>query len=211
MQIQNNFIDWLEKRIKNNLPGYPAQMQMAKNLTRPSALEAPQGAKESAVLVLLSGQADYTKVLLIQRTKDGGVHSGQIAFPGGKKEKEDKDLIATALREADEEVQIKRNDIVVLGPMSSLYIPVSNFIVQPVLAYCPALPSLEKSEVEVAKIIDMPLDVLFSSKRETEIDIYAPIKTKLEIAAYIPNENTIVWGATAMMLSELEALWREFF
>ncbi|MBX9449585.1 MAG: CoA pyrophosphatase [Taibaiella sp.] len=206
----NHFVQWLKDRMLEPLPGYTAQKRMSKSLYRPQPDEAPPNAKESAVLILLFEEAGALNVLLIMRTADGGAHSGQIAFPGGKKEPEDPGYPDTALREANEELSLDPQQVQVIGSISPLYIPVSNFIVHPVVAYADQLPDLEKSEFEVAEIFQIPLSTLFDSKQDTVINITLPLKGKIDITAYIINESVIVWGATAMILSELESLWDEF-
>ncbi len=207
---KNIFVNWLKDSIKQNLPGHEAHLKMARLLPRPKAQEAPPNAKESAVLLLLSGMDNTTQLLLIQRTQDGGTHSGQMAFPGGKKEATDLSLEATALREAQEELQLHPEDVSVLGKLSPLYIPVSNFVVQPILAYTPQLPVLQKSNLEVEQIFIFDLHTIFSSKKTTAIEIFRPIKTSLEVNAFVPTPQTIIWGATAMILAELEELWNAF-
>lgn len=207
---ENIFVNWLKGRIQKDLPGHKAHLKMARLLPRPKAQEAPKNARESAVLLLLSGIEKTTQLLLIQRTQDGGSHSGQMAFPGGKKEAIDKNLEATALREAQEEIQLNPEDVAVLGKLSPLYIPVSNFVVQPFLAYTPQLPVLQKSNMEVEDIFNFDLTTIFSSKQNTLVEINRPIKTMLEVNAFVPLPKTIIWGATAMILAELEELWNAF-
>lgn len=204
------FIEWLQTRLGSPLPGYEAQRRMSKHLYRPQPDAAPEDARESGVLILLNDVEDDTFVTLIMRAVDGGAHSGQIAFPGGKKELEDADLIATALREADEEIALDPAIVHILGPISPLYIPVSNFIVQPIIGYTTELPNLVKCDFEVADIFSISLKTLFDSKGDTVVHITVPISGKLNITAYIINESVIVWGATAMILSELESLWDEW-
>lgn len=204
------FIEWLQTRVRSPLPGYEAQRRMSKHLYRPQPDAAPDHARESGVLILLNELEDDIFVTLIMRTVDGGAHSGQIAFPGGKKELEDADLIATALREADEEIALDPETVHIIGPISPLYIPVSNFIVQPIIGYTTEQPHLVKSDFEVADIFSISLKTLFDSKGDTVVNITVPISGKLNITAYIINDSIIVWGATAMILSELESLWDEW-
>lgn len=87
--------------------------------------------QKSAVLLLLFPDKGSLNLLFIKRAEDGGKHSGQIAFPGGKFEENDNILENTALRETEEEVGIKKEDIKILKSLTSLLIPVSNFSVKP--------------------------------------------------------------------------------
>lgn len=206
----NLFIEWLKERIIRPLPGFEAQRKMSKRLYRPQASEAPDHARESAVLILLLEENQELNVVLIMRTNDGGAHSGQIAFPGGKKEPEDISYIATALREAQEEIDLNDEEVHIIGSISPLYIPVSNFVVYPIIAYSDKDILLTKSDTEVAEILTIPLKSLFDAKQDTIINIHTPVEGKIEIAAYIINESVIVWGATAMILSELESMWDEY-
>ncbi len=208
MQIQN-FSTWLQERLIRSLPGEPAQSRMLRT-KRPKVGEAPAGARESAVLVLLYIQHDRPEVVLIERISDGSVHSGQIAFPGGSREKSDADLTATALREAREEVALNVEDVRVLGLLTGLYIPVSNFRVYPVLAVAHARPFLYPSDGEVSRILYVPLPELFSRKASVSVQVAETVQVTMQVDAYLTEEHTIVWGATAMILSELEALWEEY-
>lgn len=206
----NSFFQWLKTRLQQQLPGFNAQNKMARMLKRPAAENAPDSARKSAVLILLYPQGEELRLVLIARSIDGGAHGGQIAFPGGKKEVTDVDLQHTALREANEEIGLNPNEVHILGSLTQLYIPVSNFIVTPYLAYLQEPQDFVKDEREVADILDVSLHQLFDSKQETQVTISHPYRGKIEISAYVLSETIIVWGATAMILSELEALWDEY-
>ena len=110
-------------------------------------------AKKSAVLVLFYLKEGELFLALMQRPTYDGKHSGQISFPGGKHEKSDKNSVETALREANEEVGIISNDVEVVGQLSNVYIPVSQFIVTPVVGVINYLPNfkLDNHEVEIGR------------------------------------------------------------
>lgn len=202
------FSEWLEKRLLNPLPGESAQRKMM-NVNRPDIL-LPENARHSAVLILLFPENDEISIALIERVADGSIHSGQIALPGGRMEKEDADLITTALREANEEVGLQKNEVAILGELTRLYIPVSNFIVQPVVSFAKIKPGLFPSDSEVARILYIPLRALFARKEKVDVKASGTHELVMHVNAYILEEHTILWGATAMILSELETLWNEF-
>ena len=124
----NNFekIEWLKKRLKEPLPGRSAHNKMiGRVLNVPHAI--PEHVKLSAVLCLLFPQDNELYVTLMKRKEDEKHHSGQVSFPGGRHEKTDANLLATALREAEEEIGIESNKVEVVGALTPVYIMVSNF------------------------------------------------------------------------------------
>lgn len=131
-----DFENWLTGRLSLPLPGYEAQRKMM-NVNRPHIVPVPEQARQSGVLLLIYPEDTDLKLVLIERPKDGSVHSGQVAFPGGQKEKEDLNIIRTALREANEEINLDPDRVNILGALTSLYIPVSNFEVHPIVAFSP--------------------------------------------------------------------------
>jgi len=201
------FKDWLQARLQQALPGYEAQRKMM-SVLRPEASQAPATARQSGVLLLFYPTEHDVKLILIERSNDGGVHSGQIAFPGGKKEETDTDIIATALREAQEEISLKAENVAVLGRMSSLYIPVSNFVVNPVVAICDEVPTLVASDYEVAEILRLSVERLFSKKEMVQV-VASGGALNIRTTAYILDNEKFIWGATAMILSELETMLTE--
>lgn len=205
----NDFAKWLKKRLVLPLPGYEAQQKMI-SMARPRITDAPRDARKSGVLIVLYPENGDMNTILIERTKDGGIHSGQIALPGGQMEAADVDIYATALREAEEEVGLNSSSVVVLGQLTELYIPVSNFLVMPVVAYASTQPRLIPSEVEVAQIICCPLKQLFANKKVVDVRATAKVDFNVRTIAYVPDDGMVMWGATAMIFSELEHLWNEF-
>jgi 8-oxo-dGTP pyrophosphatase MutT (NUDIX family) len=171
----------------------------------------PDDARASAVLCLLFPVAGELNVLLIKRMADKGAHSGQISFPGGRQDATDADLKATALREANEEVGIVSSDINILGALTPLYIPVSNFLVYPYVGYTPQKPDYRLSVNEVAYVIELPLNTLFHEARKTMVDVTSPAMPAIirNVKAYKIEDDTVIWGATAMILSELEVIMDE--
>lgn len=197
-------------RLQQPLPGLTAQERMSGRVL-PTPLVPPDNARRSAVLVLFFPVKDQPYVLLIKRVEDGKVHSGQISFPGGSTDRADASLMHTALREAYEETGIDRDAVQVIGSMSPLYIPVSNFQVFPFLGYLPEKPTnYQLSEQEVERVLEVPVDRLFRSgnKEFREIRPATMPQMILRVPVYkLDQDNLFVWGATAMMLSELEVIW----
>jgi 8-oxo-dGTP pyrophosphatase MutT (NUDIX family) len=210
--IALDFVDKI-KRIQEQLqlplPGLEAQELMAgRALSMP--VNVPGDARISAVLCLLYPVQYELNVLLIKRMADSTAHSGQVSFPGGSREATDKDLITTALREANEEVGIDASEISILGALTPLYIPVSNFMVHPFIGYTGNRPSVNPSKREVAHIIEVPLEKLFHHTTKTTADVTSPARPGIirRVNAYVLDDGTVIWGATAMILSELEVLMR---
>lgn len=204
-------IDWLKNRLQEKLPGVLAhELMMARVRAMPT--DIPVDARESAVLILLFPHEEELHLLLIKRAEDGHAHSGQISFPGGRKDSTDESLQATALREANEEVGINESKLKILGQLSPLYIPVSNFHVFPFVAYAEERLEYYKNQQEVAAIIEIPIEEIFSDKIKTIAKVTSPAdKTFVRnVNAYQLEDGTIIWGATAMILSELEVVLKEY-
>lgn len=203
-------IERLKQRLQQELPGKAAHDKMMSRV-RGMPGELPKNAKPSAVLILLFPVADVWHVLYIRRAKDGHAHSGQISFPGGKQEPDDADLKTTALREAHEEVGIMSSNVEVIGQLTSLYIPVSNFNVYPFVALANARPEYHLQRAEVERIFEIPVHDLMSDKLKTMAKITSPLDRNFirKVPAYQLPEDTILWGATAMITSELEMILSE--
>ena len=166
--------------------------------------------KESAVMMLLYPKDDQMKLLLIERAVYAGVHSGQIGFPGGKVDKTDPDLEYTALRELYEEVGIDANDIKVVKPYSKIYIPPSNFYVQPFLGIATKEINFLPNPDEVASIIELPIEVVFEDRFVEDVTLKTSYSTQTQVPAF-RYKNYVIWGATAMMISELKETLRSSF
>jgi 8-oxo-dGTP pyrophosphatase MutT (NUDIX family) len=162
--------------------------------------------RPAAVLVLLYPDAEgEARVILTERVDRGGHHSGEVSFPGGSAEPGDVDLVATALREAQEEVGLdaRAEDVRVLGSLEVRWIPVSNFAVTPVVAVAPRRPSMIAQASEVAAILEPPV-AAFLPDAET-IEVEREVRGwRIRYAAY-PVDGLGVWGMTAMVLGGLGA------
>lgn len=204
-------IDWLKERLKQPLPGTEAQALMAFGKRR-TQLVAPPEARDSAVMGLFFPKEQTLNLLLIKRVEDGKAHGGQISFPGGRKDPEDIDLQTTALRETFEEVGIQPNAIEVIGELSPLYIPVSNSKVHPFVGYTEHRPDYIISVDEVQYVLEVPVQTLFDPaiKMMREIRPSSHPELLIKAPAYQPDDTHTIWGATAMILSELETIIKEY-
>lgn len=168
--------------------------------------ESAQNPREAGVLALFYPSLKREAMLLfILRKTYSGVHSGQMAFPGGKREKSDHDLWETALRESEEEVGVPRQSVEHLKTLTEVYIPPSNFLVQPFLGLSQEQPRFVPQEEEVERIVEIPVAEVFAPSSHISTPISTSYANKMEVPAYEVH-NQIIWGATAMMLSEIEAL-----
>jgi 8-oxo-dGTP pyrophosphatase MutT (NUDIX family) len=159
--------------------------------------------REAAVMMLFYPKNSQTHLVLIVRNSYPGVHSDQIAFPGGKFELEDVDFQTTALRETKEEIGISPEKIEIVKAFSSLYIPPSNFMVYPFLGICKEEIQFVPNPTEVAAIIELPLEVFRDDSIVTTENLSTSYASLIVVPAFRIEEH-IVWGATAMILSELK-------
>jgi len=195
--------------INNNLPGEKSHLKMIPesrlNISYDTTSET---VKKSAVLLLLFPENGTYKLLFIKRAKDGSRHSGQIAFPGGKFENKDNSLTDTALRETEEEVGIKNADIKVLKSLTSLFIPVSNFSVNPFIGIIDYVPEIRINSDEVHEVFLLDLKEILNAKR---IEKEFKIKNQIITAPFYIFDEFEIWGASAMILSEfIDLLKTEF-
>jgi 8-oxo-dGTP pyrophosphatase MutT (NUDIX family) len=205
-----HFIHLLEQRLQLPLPGQAAQLRMS-SMKRIRELLTPRSmddARQSSVLILLYPLADSIGLVLMLRPEYGGVHSGQISLPGGKREETDETLVSTALRESKEEIGVDPRQVQIIGQLTELYIPPSNFLVTPIVGYQATRPEFTADPKEVSKIIEIRIDDLLDNgniqvkniKLNQGITVTAPV--------FMINDNTI-WGATAMILSEFKQILGE--
>jgi 8-oxo-dGTP pyrophosphatase MutT (NUDIX family) len=198
------FISGLQNKLSKPLPGLSSQLAMATlgRSVRDGKLEVPEDVRKAAVLVLFYPSGNEIRIVLIKRVEYPGVHSGQISFPGGGWERHDKDIIATALREAEEETGINRDNVITIGKLTDLFIPPSNFLVTPVLGYTLTRPEFIADPEEVDRVLEISLEDLVheGSKQEKEISIFPA--TIMKVPCYYVDGH-IIWGATAMIISEL--------
>ena len=204
------FIILLEKRLQKPLPGRSSQLKMS-SLTRIRelmSLPTPEDATQSSVLILLYPLERKIGLVLMLRPEYKGVHSGQISLPGGKFEETDESLIYTALREAKEEIGIDPTQVQIIGQLTEMYIPPSHFLVAPIVGFQASRPQFTADPKEVARIIEIKLDDLLDEKNVQ----MKKMKLRLGITLKVPSffiDGNIIWGATAMILSELKEVIKE--
>ena len=199
-----NFTDAFSKINDFPLPGLKAQLLAAPSDRRDkinSIKGLVKSAKKAAVLLYCYPKSDMMHLSLIRRTNYIGVHSGQISFPGGKPEPQDEKLEITALRESNEElgVRILNDNLVSLTP---IYIPPSNFLVTPYLTFDNFYPNFKLDKREVADHIQLPLFKLLELEIEKRFLDEGPQKG-IEVPCFY-YDNNLIWGATAMILSEFK-------
>ena len=199
-------ISKLTDRLSGTLPGISAQARMSslKRITR-WRRSKPENPLKSSVLILLYPYQEEMSFVLIQRSDYNGVHSSQISLPGGKFENSDPDLWGTAIRETQEEIGILSSTIHFLGKLTPLYIPPSNYMVNPFIGFTKSRPDFIPEHKEVAEIIEVRLSDLMNEQNVKT----RRIKIKLGFSFRVPCweiNGHIVWGATAMILAEFHEL-----
>lgn len=202
-------IEKLKNRLSQPLPGLDIQMNMAPDI-RKRDYHIPDNVKVSAVLVLLYPHNEELHVVLMKRPENGAKHSGQVCFPGGKREESDANFTETALREAWEEMGILPEKVTVLGELSELYIPPSNYMVYPSVGYTHERPNFVPEPNEVTQIIEVPLSYLLQDEIKTAKKV--PMTGENSLILEMPGYEVFghfIWGATAMMISEFLHLVKE--
>jgi 8-oxo-dGTP pyrophosphatase MutT (NUDIX family) len=202
------FAEKLKIEISKGLPGTDVQWAMASSdrMIKGFPRFPRENSKSAAVMILLYPKDDLIYTVFIQRPSYDGVHSGQISFPGGKKEASDPDLIHTAIRESSEEIGVNSSKINVINTLTPLFIPVSNIIVTPVVGWMEKQPVFKPKKDEVVFIIEADIKTLM----DTSILKIKPFKIGNEIIdiKYFDYKDNVIWGATAMILHELFVIFR---
>ncbi len=173
--------------------------------------EKRKTASKAGVMALFYPNVENkTQLVLILRKTYKGVHSAQVGFPGGKVEDSDKDIKDTALRETEEEIGVPMDKIEVLKTLSPLYIPPSNFMVHPFLGISKETLLFIKQEDEVEAIIEVSITDILDDNTIIETRVPTSYDVEVNVPAFLLNDYK-VWGATAMMLSEIKVLLKQVF
>lgn len=204
-----DLIAQIKLQIEKGLPGESAHLAMAP-FNRPlSSLALKQSDDHrisSVAIVLYENNSKAVSLILIQRPNYEGAHSGQISFPGGKKDPTDSDTEFTARRECFEEIGLCLESRDCLGKLTDVYIPVSKFLVHPFLYFCSNPVEFKPDEREVSEILTIEVDQLTDSGSISTMNIRFPNGlNQKDIPCFIFGEKK-VWGATALILNELREI-----
>lgn len=205
------FINKLMHELALPLPGMQFQLRMTSNRRVREMMEfrkSDQAIKSSVLVLLFPGRenAQPTFVVTLRPTYEG-IHSGQISLPGGQFELADEDLVKTALRETYEEIGMDPAEVTIIGKLTEMYIPPSNYLVQPFVGFTSRTPAFNAQPEEVEQIIEIPVGQLLDEKNVMEKEIsVAGIQFS---APSFDINGTTIWGATAMILNEFKEILRK--
>ncbi|MEI7501905.1 MAG: CoA pyrophosphatase [Paludibacter sp.] len=202
----NFSIDQIKQKLQLPLPGISSHLKMAPPHRAQDIVNLKDNtlnAKKSAVLILFFHEDDNLKMIVIRRSVYVGIHSGQIAFPGGRYEEEDKDVRITALREIQEEIGISEDKIEILGRLSDIYVPPSNFLISVFVGYLAEKPIYQIDEREVDEVIEIPFSEFLNHDTIKEKSFFVNSIKAADNAPYFDVTNAEIWGASAMVISEL--------
>lgn len=192
------FLQRLKNELNNKLPGESTHLELMPE-TRKNHFPS-QDAIEAGVLILLYPNNEKNlSMVFMKRPEYSGHHSSQISFPGGKIEPGDKSLEETAIRESHEEIGINKEHVHIIGKLSTLYIPVSSFLVHPFVGYISNTPGFVIDKGEVDYIIEPELTEIMCLQKKSTCKSF---RDKLYNIPYFEIRGEIVWGATAMILNE---------
>jgi len=201
-------LDKLREGLRRPLPGLDAQLRMAPEPRLGwDPLKFPDGAYDGAALLLVYPHDDTLHIALTVRGSGLRNHTGQVSLPGGRVDQGETFEVA-ALREATEEIGVDPNAVEVLGRLTPLHIPVSGFLLHPIVGYTSMRPAFQRAEWEVARIIEAPVNRLSDPtvvKREIRTRVVKGQSIDVDVP-YFDIDGEKVWGATAMVLAEFCAI-----
>lgn len=201
-----SFILNLESALAGELPGEVAQSKMAP-VDSERYREVALDHRTACVMILLYPKNKEWHLCLIKRPEGNkdDKHAGQLSFPGGQLDDNDDTYEDCALREMQEEVGVAPESIGILGSLTPIYVFVSNFLVHPFVGFSSEYPQWIQQESEVSEIIEVPLRHILRPKTKGTTDIIIREAT-LKNVPYYDIYGHKLWGATAMIMSELEQL-----
>jgi len=199
-------IEELKQKFLRPLPGALSHLKMSpRNRVDDISGNNPMMplARRSAVLVLLFPDQGQLKTVFIKRSVYNGVHSGQISFPGGQYETTDDSFEATALRETKEEIGVPGDKIQLIGRLTDFYIPPSNFLVKVYVGYTSQKPEYIPDKKEVQSVVEVNVEDLYDGNNITQKEFYSTSRNGVVNAPTYVISGVEIWGATAMIVSEL--------
>ncbi|HEY9084118.1 MAG TPA: CoA pyrophosphatase [Vicingaceae bacterium] len=204
------FKTYISEQFKYPLPGIKTHLEAAPYRKADVDELTKKQARQSGVLILFYEKNNILHTVLIKRAINNSNHSGQIAFPGGKKEEHDANLIETALREANEEIGIVKEHVEVIGKLTDVFIPVSNFLVAPVIGFIDYSPTFTLQISEVYDVVEVEIQTLIHPNTFQQQMVKLSGGAQLKVPCFVINKQ-IVWGATALMINELRYLIKDFY
>ena len=201
-------IPYVIEALKKPLPGHVAHAELAPyRKSNAHYLKDIKPKLASTLVLLFPDKNNILHFVLIKRPQYNGVHSNQYALPGGKKEGNENKK-ETALRETQEEIGIKKDEIQIIGKLSEIYVPPSNFLIFPFIGYCSSTPLFTADKNEVDEIIKIQLDELFKNdvvKSTHKSIIHNGKRFNMSVPSLDLNGRD-VWGATGAILNELKVI-----
>lgn len=209
--MRRSFQEFLKQQLQGPLPGKAAHQKLMQHRKSIEELDFSKvKPRQSAVLILLYYKNHDWHTVFIERASYEGVHSGQIALPGGKHENFDIDLKNTALREAEEELNIRATKVEIAGKLSSLYVPPSNFLIAPYVGFYTEKPDFRADTTEVASFFEVPLQNLVGENQIVDQTVTLADQTRIKAKGYAFKKH-LIWGATAMMVKEFAEIVEDFY
>lgn len=200
-------LDFIINRInqRDHLPGIKAHEEVSP-MNRPLSYEEidTSAYKTSSVMFFVYSKNGIPYTVAIERTTYNGVHSGQIGLPGGKRELEDSSFFDTALRESNEEIGVDPEKVIHLKDLSTVFIPVSKFVVNPYISILDEVnPIFVPDPREVSGIVEIPLEQVMSHENLKKTNIPTKNGLVLKDVPYFDIEDRVIWGATALIFNEV--------
>ena len=202
-------IEHIISALKEPLPGKQAHISMLPEGRDLTDSDTNHSINKSAVLILIYPEGDELYFCLTKRNSMLKHHPGQISFPGGRCENHETDPWVTSLRETKEEIGVPQNQIKLIGKLSEVFVKVSNFIIYPYIGFSSEKPDFKVNHNEVEALIVLPLMSILSDNNRTTRMINTSLGP-MNVPCYHISDN-IIWGATSMMIAELEAILKQYY